>query len=65
MFRHHPLRVTLLSESEMLQPNGAFLADAVAEEFEGDLGLLICVGEVVDGLVDLSQKLDEDLFVET
>lgn len=64
MFRNHPSRVALSGEPE-LEPTAELLVDAVTEEFEGDLGLQICIGEVVDGLVELSEKLEEELFVET
>lgn len=49
--RHHPLPVTLLRKSNVLQPNGAFPSSAVVvEQIQWDLGSLIFVGEVVDGL---------------
>lgn len=64
MFRNHPSRVALSGET-VLTPTPALLADAVVEEFESDLGLQVCIGEVVEALVELAQRLEEPLFVET
>lgn len=64
MFRNHPSRVALSGEA-VLTPTPALLADAVVEEFESDLGLQVCIGEVADALAELAQALQEPLFVET